>query len=251
MGLARLMAKGWLLVCAFAGAHALRFALQSGGDLLIVVPQVIVSVLLFAAMGLLFVGGYGASGTNFRFHNLSLQSLKWPRSLPGFNEIVFLAAVVLSYLNQVLYAPWHVGGKITEGLEGALYFAIPGHRAVVDRLGDCALDGGRIFSSSFAWFLAIIFAGSAISRLNLTASIIRLERKARPESLNPTAVAAVLGAVAVVAIQCIFVGSALTLLPCSAFVGVPGALLIGLAPLLLSYLIFAALAALLASGTEK
>jgi hypothetical protein len=251
MGLSRLLAKGWVLVCLFAGAHALRFALQSGGDLFIVVPQVIVSVLLFAAMGLLFVGGYGASATNFRFHNLSLQNLKLPRTWPGFNEIVFLIFVVLSYLNQVLYAPHHVSGKITEGLEGALYFAVPGHAVIVDSLGECALDGGRVFASSFAWLLAIIFAGSAISRLKHTAAVIRLERAARPGALNPTAVAAVLGIAAVIGIQCVFVGSALTLLPCSAFAGVPGALLIGLSPLLLSYLIFAALAALLASGSEK
>ncbi len=251
MGLARLLAKGWLLICVFAGAHALRFALQGGGDLFVVVPQVIVSVLLFAAMGLLFVGGYGASASNFRFHNLNLQSLKWPRTTLGFNETVFLIFVVLSFINQVFYAPLHVSGKITEALEGALYFAVPGHRAIVDSLEECALDGGRVFSSSFAWFLAIIFAGSAISRLKLTAGVIRLERAARPESLSPTTVAAVLGSVAVIGIQCIFVGSALTLLPCSAFAGVPGALLIGLGPLLLSYLIFAALAALLASGSEK
>ncbi len=251
MGPARLLAKGWVLVCLFAGAHALRFALQSGGDVTIVVPQVIVSILLFAAMGLLFVGGYGASGANLRLHNLNLQSLKWPRARPGFNEVVFLAFVVLSYLDQVLYASYHIGGKITEGLEGALYFAVPGQAVIVDHLGDCALDGGRVFASSFSWLLAIIFAGSAISGLRHTAAVIRLERAARPESLSPTTVAAVLGIAAVIGIQCIFVGSPLALLPCSTLAGVPGSLLIGQAPLLLSYLIFAALAALLASGSER
>jgi hypothetical protein len=249
MGLARLLAKGWILVCLYAGAHALRFALQSGGDLLISVPQVIVSVLLFVAMGLLFVGGYGASGANIRFHNLSLQHLKW--SWPGFNDIVFLVFVVLSYVNQVVYAPVHVSGKVTDWLEDALYFAVPGHALMTAGLHSCALDGGRVFASAFAWFLAIIFAGSAISRLKLTAGLIRLERTAHPESLSPTAVAAVLGIVAVIGIQAIFVGSALTFLPCSAFASVPGALLIGLSPLLLSYVIFAALATLLASGSEK
>jgi hypothetical protein len=69
--------------------------------------------------------------------------------------------------------------------------------------------------------------------------------------LSATGVAAVLGIAAVLAIQCVFVGSAWTLLPCSVLASMPGALLIGLAPLLLSYLIFAALAALLASGSEK
>lgn len=251
MGPARLLAKGWVLVCLFAGAHALRFALQSGGNIYVVVPQVIVSVLLFAAMGLLFVGGYGASGANFRVHKVGLQKLKWPYPLPGFNDTVFLLFALLSYLDQVLYAPWHVSGRVTDSLEGALYFAVPGHAAIVDRLDDCALDGGRVFASSFAWFLAIIFAGSAISRLKHAASAIRIDRALHPGSLSPTAVAAALGIAAVIAIQCIFVGSALTLLPCSAMAGVPGALVIGLGPLMLSYLIFAALAALLASGAEK
>ena len=251
MGVARLLAKGWVLICLFAGAHALRLALQSGGDPLIVIPQVVVSVLLFAAMGLLFVGGYGASGGSFRFHQFSLANLKMPHALPGFNEIVFLSFVVLSFIDQVAYAPLHISGDLTNALEGALYFAIPGQRAVVETLGACALDGGRVFASSFTWLLAIVFAGSAISRLKLTAAIIRLERAARPEALGPTTVAAVLGIAAVLAIQCVFVGSIFQLLPCSAFAGVPGALLIGLSPLLLVYLIVAALATLLASGSEK
>ncbi len=248
MGLARLLAKGWVLICLFAGVHALRFALQSGGDLSEVVPQVLVSVVLFVAMGLLFVGGYAASGAHLR--SLNLSSLK-PHALPGFNEIVFLIFVVLSYLDQVIYSPLHVSGNITEAVEGALYFGVPGQRAIVDHLETCGLDGGRVFASSFTWVLAFIFAGSAISRLRLTAGLIRFERSLHPPVISPTAIAAVLGIAAVIAIQCIFVGSVVSLVPCSAMAGVPGSVLIGLAPLLLAYLIFAALAALLASGSEK
>ena len=249
MGVARLLAKGWVLICLFAGAHALRLALLSGGDPLIVIPQVVVSVLLFAAMGLLFVGGYGASGGSFHFHQFRLANFKLPRALPGFNETVLLIFVVLSYIDQVVYAPLHVSGALTNALEGALYFAIPGQRAVVEAMSACALDGGRVFASSFTWLLAIVFAGSTVSRLKLTAGLIRLERAKRPETLGPTAVAAVFGVAAVLAIQCLFVGSIFQLLPCSVFTGVPGALLIGLAPLLLAYLLFAALATLLASGS--
>lgn len=248
MGLARLLAKGWVIVCLFAGVHALRFALQSGGDLSVTVPQVIVSVLLFVAMGLLFVGGYGASGAHLR--GFSLSNLK-PPALPGFNEVVFLIFVVLSYLDQVIYAPLHVSGRLTEAVEGALSFAIPGQAAIADRLSTCALDGGRVFESSFAWVLAFVFAGTAISSLRLTAGLIRLERSKHPPILSPTAIAAILGIAAVIGIQVVFVGSAVGLVPCSAMAGVPGAVLIGLAPLLLAYLIFAALAALLASGSEN
>lgn len=248
MGLARLLAKGWILVCLFAGAHALRFALLSGGDLAIAIPQIIVSVLLFVAMGLLFVGGYGASGA--RLHAFTIQNLT-PRALPAFNDVVFLLFVAISFLDQVVYAPLHVGGKATEMLEGALYFAVPGHAVIVDRLRTCGPDGGRVFASAFAWILAFVFAGSAVSRLRLTAGLIRLQRAVHPDALSPVAVAALLGVIAVLAIQCVFVGSLVGLLPCSALKGIPGALFIGLAPLLLAYLIFAALAALLASSSDS
>jgi hypothetical protein len=249
MGLARLLAKGWILICLFAGAHALRLALVSGSDLWISIPQVAVSTLLFAAMGLLFVGGYGAAGNNFRLSRLSFVTLRPVR--PGFNDIVFLAFVLVSFLNQVFYAPSHITGGLSDAFENALYFVIPGQRELAASLTYCGIDGGRVFASSFTWLLAIVFAGSAVSRLKLAAGIIRLERTLRPQTLNPTAIAAVLGIAAVIAVQCLFVGADIELIPCSAFVGVPGALLTGLAPLLFAYLVYAALAALLASGAEK
>jgi hypothetical protein len=62
--------------------------------------------------------------------------------------------------------------------------------------------------------------------------------------------AAVFGSVAIVGIQLLFVGSAYPWLACSAFTNITGAVLIGLAPLLLAYLIFAALATLRASNPE-
>jgi hypothetical protein len=247
MGLARLLAKGWILTCLFAGAHALRLALAGGGDLWIAIPQVVVSALLFAAMGLLFVGGYGAAGNNFRLAHLA----HFKPVRPGFNDIVFLAFVLLSFLNQVIYAPNHITGGLSDAFENALYFVIPGQRELAASLTYCGIDGGRVFASAFTWLLAIVFAGSAVSRLKLAAGIIRLDRTLRPQTLNPTAIAAVFGIAAIIAVQCLFVGADIELIPCSAFVGVPGALLTGLAPLLFAYLIYAALAALLASGAEK
>ena len=98
--------------------------------------------------------------------------------------------------------------------------------------------------------LAVIYLGSAASRLKLQAGIIRLERSAKPELLGPTLRAFLLGIVAVVGIQFLFVGSAYPWMNCSAFADITGALLLGLAPLLLSYLIVAALANLLATGHE-
>jgi hypothetical protein len=251
MGIARLLAKGWVLVCLFAGAHALRMAILGGGEPFLVVPWVVVSVLLFAAMGLLFVGGYGASAGIQRFHDFRLKSLTQPHLVPGFNEAVFVGFVVLSFLNQIVLAPHPVSVSVAKAFEAAIAFAVPGHHALVDALNRCNLNGGREFASAFTWLLAVVFACSAVSRLKLAAGLIRIRRALRPEALGPTTVAAVLGVAAIVGIQCFFVGTFTAFLPCGALAGIPGAVLIGLAPLLLAYLIFAALAALMASGSEK
>jgi hypothetical protein len=250
MGIARLLAKGWVLVCLFAGAHALRIAILGGGEPLSAVSQVIVSVLLFVAMGLLFVGGFALSAGTRRFHAFRLKSLKLPRFFPGFNEAVLTAFVLLAFLNQVVYAPHHVSDPVTGAFEAAIKFAVPGHHAFVDALNRCALDGGREFGSAFTWLLAFIFACSAVSRLKMTAGTIRIERTLHPEALGPTTVAGVLGVAAIAGIQFFFVGSFYAFLPCGALAGVSGAVLAGLAPLLLAYLIFAALATLMASGEK-
>lgn len=248
MGIARLLAKGWIVFCLFAGAHALRIALASGLPPESSLPAIIICVLLFGAMGLLFAGGFGVSaglpGTPFR------SRLGLDHAVPGFNEIVFLSFVCLSFANQVWFAPHYLSGNAVTPMEQAIYFAVPGQRALVASLDACSLDGGRIFSSSFAWLLAVVFLASACSRLKLQAGIIRLERNARPEGLNPTIRAFCLGLVAVVGVQFLFVGSAYPWFHCSAFADIAGELLIGLAPLMLAYLVVAALATLLASSPE-
>ncbi|MDE2183829.1 MAG: hypothetical protein KGJ78_12495 [Alphaproteobacteria bacterium] len=246
MGVARLLAKGWVLVCLYAGAHALRFALASGAAPIDVVIPIVVCVLLFGAMGLLFIGGYGASAA---LPNMRL--LKPIHFIPGFDEMVFIVFVCVSFADQAFVAPSYIQGDIAAGLQSAIYYAVFGQRALVDALGSCALDGGRVFAAAFTWLLALIYVCSALSRLRLAAGIIRLERTTRPEALGPTALAAILGIVAVAGIQFFFVGTAYRWLPCSAYADITGALLIGLAPLMLAYLIVAALAALLASGHEK
>ena len=249
MGVARLLAKGWVLVCLFAGAHAVNIALASGADPLDALPPLIVCVVLFLAMGLLFVGGYGASASHSgaslieRFKPLHFE--------PRFNDIAFVIFVCLSFVNQIVVAPAHLSGVVVNGFESAVYFAVWGQRALVDALGSCGLDGGRLFASSFTWLLAIVFLCSSLSRLKQEARILRLERATQPKVLGPMTLALVLGTVAVVAIQLLFVGSAFAFLPCSAYADLSGDLLIGLAPLLLVYLILAALATALASGRER
>ncbi len=248
MGVARLLAKGWVLVCLYAGGYELFIVLVSSADPLAAIPELIVCTLLFSAMGLLFIGGFGASAGHGR--GPLLKRLKPAHLLPGFNETVFALFVILSFVNQIYFAPLHLSGGVIEAFESAIYFAVFGQRALVDALSSCAVDGGRVFVSSVAWLMALVFLGSALSRLNLSAGILRLERATRPETLGPITLAALLGIAAVIGIQMLFVGSTYQFLPCSLFTGIPGALLIGLAPLMLSYLILAALTALLASGKE-
>ncbi|HEX3754162.1 MAG TPA: hypothetical protein VHV26_03715 [Rhizomicrobium sp.] len=249
MGIARLLAKGWIIFCLFAGAHAMRIALARGlafGSSLFAIG---ICVLLFAAMGLLFVGGFGAAGGLPR--GTGLDRFKPHHLIPSFNESVFLIFVFLSFLDQALVAPQAMERGSAGALENAIFFVVPGQRALVTALDGCSMDGGRVFAASFVWLLAVIFLASACSRLKLTAGIIRLEAASRPQAVGPTLRACLLGVIAVIGIQFLFVGSAYPWLACSAFTDISGAVLIGLAPLMLAYLIVAALASLMASSQEK
>ena len=150
--------------------------------------------------------------------------------MPGFNEIVFV--IFCPQLRQPgpVRAADHGRRRCRAPLESAIYFAVPGQRALVYSLAVCSMDGGRVFAAAFTWLLAIIYLASAASRLKLQAGIIRLERNTRPEGWGPTLRAFLLGMVAVVGIQFLFVGSAYPWLDCSAFTDITGALLIGLSP---------------------
>jgi hypothetical protein len=248
MGIARLLAKSWIIFCLFAGAHAVHIAILSGLPLESALPDIAICVALFGAMGLLFAGGFGVSAGLPKTPFWARMGFR--HFVPGFNEVVFLAFVCLSFVNQIWFAPRHLGGNAVLPLEQAIYFVVPGQRALVSILDICSLDGGRIFASAFSWTLAVIYLASACSRLKLQAGIIRLERNTRPEGLAPAVRAFCLGLVAVVGVQLLFVGSAYPWFNCSAFADIAGALLIGLAPLMLAYLVVAALATLLASSPE-
>lgn len=249
MGIARLLAKGWIIFCLFAGGHAVRLAWLNGQTMAASFPAIAICALLFIAMGLLFVGGFGASaglpGTPLA------ERMKPHQLIPGFNETVFVLFVILSFLNQALVAPGVIDQGGAGALERAIYFVVPGQRALVRALEGCTLDGGRAYAAGFAWMLALIFLASTASRLKLAAGLIRLEGREKPQALGPTLRAFLFGAVAVVGIQFLFVGSAYPWLRCTAFADITGAVLIGLAPLMLAYLIVAALALLMASAPES
>jgi hypothetical protein len=243
MGVARLLAKGWMVFCVFAAAHAVARALRPGIPPFSAVEPNAIAFFLFGAMGLLFVAGYGLSSGHL------LSRFKPVHVLPGFNELVFLAFLVLSLVVQI--APHHPSWGILNALEAAVRFAVPGQRALADGLARCNLDSGGSFAAASAWLLAFVFLGSAMSRVRMAAGVVRLERKRRIEPLGPTGIAFVLGLAAVAGIQLLFVGSLFRLLPCSILSGLLGAVLIGAAPLMLAYLIAAAVINLLATSSDN
>jgi hypothetical protein len=243
MGAARLLARFWIAFCLFAGAHALAGALAKFTP-----PEQAISVIgsvvvLFGAMGLLFIGGFGAAAGGLS--KLSLRSLA-----PGFNELVFAVFAAVVFSVQIVFAPGHMPGGALGALQAAIHYGVPGQAALESALGACSLDGGREFSSAMAWILALIFMGSAISRLRLQAGLLRLERKASGASLGAVPLTFALGLLSVVGIQCLFMGSAYSLIPCDELSALPGNVLIGLGPLALAYLIVAALTNLLALSPE-
>jgi len=247
MGIARLLAKGWIIFCLFAAAHAVRFALLQGQPL----ESSLRASLSAPCCSWRWIVVRGRLRVSAGHGTPWLQRFKPHHLLPGFNEAVFFIFVVLSFLDQTVVAPNNIDRGGAGALENAIYFLVPGQRALVSALDACTMDGGRVFAAAFAWLLAIIYLASTASRLKLQAGLIRLEAGDRPQALGPTLRAFLFGIVAVVGIQFLFVGSAYPWLNCSAFADVTGALLIGLAPLMLAYLIVAALASLMASAPEK
>lgn len=244
MGIARLLAKGWVVFCIFAGAHALaRAVLHGHAAIPEALPANIIPVFLFGAMGLLFVAGYGVSSGHL------LSRFKPMHLLPGFNELVFIAFALLSFTVQTL--PHRMPSGALNALDVAIRFVVPGQRALQDNLARCGLDGGRAYAAAVAWLLAIIFLASAISQIRMSAALVRLERKRRIEPLGATGIAFVLGLAAVIGIQFLYIGSAFAILPCSVIGGILGTVLMGVAPLMLAYLIAAALTNLLAAGPES
>jgi len=248
MGVARLLAKAWIAFCLFAGAHAVALQMGTGQELVPALQQTGVCIALFLAMGLLFVGGYAASASHSGM--AAIAKLRPQHVLPGFDEIVFVAFAAASFAMQVTVAPAHLFGGVTAALQGAIHFAIPGQQALETALAACALDSARGAASAFAWLLAFVFLGSALSRIRMAAALVRLERKGRPEILGASALVFFLGIAAVVSFQLLFMGTAYGFIPCWILAGIPGSVLIGLGPLMLAYLVKAALTDLLALGPE-
>lgn len=250
MGLARLIARAWVAVCLYAGAMALRFEASASADSVSTLISVVGCTALFLAMGLVFTGG-----GIFLSGHAGILKRRWRRTHPwrfgcGFDEAVFIAFAVVSFLDLAFFAPEHLSAPMTVAVERAAYFAVPGQRAFVSLARPCLFDGGRILTSAVSWCLAIVYLGSALSRLKRRAGERRLLAAVRPDLVGGRGEAILLAAVSVVGIQLLYVGSAYGWLACSFYTGVAGALLVGLAPLMLAYAIVEALT-LLSIGAER
>lgn len=232
-GLARLLAKAWIIFCLYAGGLASVWYWGGEGSLDGFLAAIAVPVVLFIALGLVFAAGYLVLARHGTPHRPFVFII-------GFNEAVFVAFTAISFLNQAFFAPGHLAGLLPDALERALYSAIPGQRALVAMLRPCMIDGGRIFTSGITWCLAIIYLGSALSRLKITATILRLSAEAG--STGPVA-AVLLGLVSLAGIYALYIGGLYARLSCSFLAGIGGGVLIGLAPLMLAYVIGAAWAA--------
>ena len=242
MGIARLLVKAWIAVCFYTGAVGLAYALPGSSDPLATAGAVLGALTLFAVTGVLFVAGYGIPGGRIA----RLKEWRPKRLKPSFDEAAVVLFAGLIFLVQTFYAPDHRAGPVPDGLEKAIYFAIPGQRVLAGQAGQCMLDGGRIFSSAFAWFMALIYLASALSRLRR-----RAERFRRLPHAEIGPVALFLCAVSVAGIQLFYVGNGYALMPCSMLAGVVGALATELVPLLLAYAFATMLALLLAEAKGK
>src|SRR5208282_329735 len=118
MGVARLLAKGWIAFCLFAGAHAVALAMAAGVPLLPALQEVGLCVALFGAMGLLFVGGYAASASHSGMG--AIARLRPRHVLPGFDEIVFVVFAAGVFAVQIGYVPAHPAGGLVGALQGAI-----------------------------------------------------------------------------------------------------------------------------------
>lgn len=248
MGAARLLAKGWIVFCVYAGGLTLSRAAAGGIPLGQAIVPIIVCLLLFGAMGVLFIAGYGLSAGHLK--PILPSPLVPAMFLPGFNEAVFLAFTVLIFCIQVFYAPAGPPTPAIAALESAVRFAIFGQAHLETALTACGLGDGRLLVSAVSWLLALVFLGSALSRLRLAAGIIRLERKRRPEALGAQPLAFAVGLAAVFGIQLLYVGTVYSVMPCRVLGGLLGEVVIGLGPLMLGYLVMAALTNLLALGPQ-
>lgn len=249
--MASLVAKVWVMFCLYAGALALHMALPGSPDPLGDGLAITGASFVFLCLGLLFAGAavllLSPSGP-ISLKNIRTLRFAW-RDV-DFNEILFAAFLILSFCNQAFFAPDHMMGPLTIAVEQAAWFAVPGQRAFSLLVHSCTMDGGRIFTSAFAWVLALIWFGTALTRLGISARLIRAARRQTPDATAGLVSGVLLAVAAAAGIQFLYAGSGFAYLPCSLTAGIAGGLLAGFAPLMLAYILIAALSGVIAGGEE-
>ena len=109
MGIARLLAKGWIIFCLFAGAHALRLALLSGVPLAPSLADIGICVLLLACVNFM---NLSTARSEKRAKEVGIRkangSLRWQLVRQFFVESILIAAVsfVLAIVVAQLLLPF-------------------------------------------------------------------------------------------------------------------------------------------------
>ncbi len=235
MGIARLLAKGWIVFCLFAGGA--RLAPRPGqrraaGAIAVRGGHLRDSVRRHGPVVRRRLRRLGRIARHPFKARLGLHHL-----MPGFNEIVFLFSSVLSFVNQVWFAPRNLAGDVVGPLERRSISSCRASARWSRRWMPAAWMAGASSPppSPGCWRWSIWPRPARGSNCRRASS--GWSATPRPEGLGPSIRAFCLGVVAVVGVQFLFVGSAYPWLNCSAFDDITGALLIGLAPLMLAYLV--------------
>lgn len=243
--MARLVAKVWVMFCLYAGALALNLALPGSPDAWAEAARICGATLLYLCTGFLFAG----MAVRLLHRRETLIRHSW-RDI-DFNDVLFGIFLFLTFCDQAFFAPDHLAGVFSQSVEQAAFYAVPGQRALSRLVHSCTMDGGRIFASAFSWCLALIWFGSALSRLKISAGLLRAAWSVAPDRTRGLTSAVLLGLCAAAGIQVLYAGSGIRFLPCSMTAGIAGGLLTGLAPLLLVYVIITALTGLIAGAQPQ
>src|SRR6201999_3747373 len=151
------------------------FEFLQGTPWIAAAPPIAICTFLFGAMGLLFITGFGASAGGSI--GPVMRRMKLSHFLPSFDGVVFLLFVIASFAAQSVLVSAIGTSPAAIALQKAIFFVVPGEPALNARLYACQYPQPLIYSvsivSSFTWLLAIVYVASAMSRIALTAGLLR------------------------------------------------------------------------------
>ena len=207
MGVARLLAKGWVVFCLFAGGYALHDAVGAGTAFLRRPAR--------HSHQRRSVRRHGAAvhrrlcGGVERRWRVAHWRVSSPRHvLPGFNELVFIGFALAIFVMQTLYLAGSRPGRVLGALQAAIAFAVPGQ-------GQLAYSARRLRARRRARVRGRLRAGCSPSSFWARRSRASVSPPAScgwsassvPKRSGPTGLALVLGLAAVIGIQLLYIGS--------------------------------------------